>query len=272
MLTSLRKSVPPLLAATFCLSVLCFAEAQKVSSHRQAKKDSTQEARESYKPETLAPLPLEQVPTVPPQVSYRNGELTIVAHNSTLGDVLRAVRKQTGANFDVPPNATERVVTDLGPGPARDVLAALLNGSHFDYVILGSISDPTQIERLVLTPKTTAPETASVAPPPPPPQTLPNRFGQPVNLQQVRPAENDSAESDAADDSVDNSDDSSTDQPDDSANNSQDSGQAPTPKTPEQLLQELQRQQQLQQPGQPQIVYPNGLPSPNQPPGNQPEQ
>ena len=39
----------------------------------------------------------------------------------------------------------------LGPGPARDVLAALLNGTHFNYVMLGSPAHPDSVERLILT-------------------------------------------------------------------------------------------------------------------------
>ena len=62
------------------------------------------------------------MPALPPQVHYSRGQLTIVAENSTLADILRAVRTQTGADVEVPPNATERVVAHLGPGPARDVL------------------------------------------------------------------------------------------------------------------------------------------------------
>ena len=76
-----------------------------------------------------------------------------MAENSTLADILRAVRTQTGAAIEVPPNATERVVAHLGPGPARDVLAALLNGSHFNYVMLGSAAHPDSVDRLILTSK-----------------------------------------------------------------------------------------------------------------------
>ena len=65
-------------------------------------------------------MPLDSIASVPPQVTYENNQLTIVASNSTLADVLRAVRKTTGADIDVPA-APERVVTHLGPGPARDV-------------------------------------------------------------------------------------------------------------------------------------------------------
>ena len=81
-------------------------------------------------------VPLDSIAPVAPQVSYQNGQLTIVAPNSTLADILRAVRKQTGAEIDIP-EARERVVTRLGPGPARAVLAELLNGSRFNYVLLG---------------------------------------------------------------------------------------------------------------------------------------
>jgi len=84
------------------------------------------------------------MPAVPPKVSFSNGMLTIVAQNSTLGDILRAVRTQTGAAVEIPPNATERVVIHLGPGAPRDVLAALLNGSHFNYVMLGSPTNPAK--------------------------------------------------------------------------------------------------------------------------------
>lgn len=101
----------------------------------------------------LSQIPMDQLPAAPPHVSYQHGLLTIVAQNSTLADILLAVRKLTGASIDVPPNATERVVTRLGPGPARDVLAGLLNGTSFNYVMIGSASDPAALSTLLLTMK-----------------------------------------------------------------------------------------------------------------------
>ena len=86
-------------------------------------------------------------------MSYQHGLLTIVAQNSTLAAILSDVRKLTGASIDVPPNATERVVTRLGPGPVRDVLAGLLNGTKFNYVMIGSPKDPAALSALVLTAK-----------------------------------------------------------------------------------------------------------------------
>ena len=97
-------------------------------------------------PEGIAPRSL--------KVSYVDGQLTIIAENSTLADILSAVRSQTGAVVDLPPGSgSERVVSRVGPGPARDVLSALLNGSRFDYVIVGSRSNPAGVERIILMPR-----------------------------------------------------------------------------------------------------------------------
>jgi hypothetical protein len=98
-------------------------------------------------------VPLDAIPAVAPQVSYQDGQLTIVAPNSTLGDILRGVRKYTAADIEIPATANERVVTRLGPGPAREVMAELLNGSHFNYILLGSPGDANALVRVVLVPK-----------------------------------------------------------------------------------------------------------------------
>src|ERR1700722_11157125 len=96
------------------------------------------------------PPTLAQQPATPPQVSFQGGQLTISAQNSTLGDILKAVRARTGATIDLPGTASERVIGHFGPGPARDVMTALLNGSHFNYVLLGSPTDPGALDRVIL--------------------------------------------------------------------------------------------------------------------------
>ena len=90
---------------------------------------------------------------VPPRVTYQNGQLTIVAQNSTLSSILSAVRARTGAQIEMPPDtANDRVAADLGPGNPRDVLAALLQGSRFDYIVMGSPTDPDALAQVILTP------------------------------------------------------------------------------------------------------------------------
>jgi len=113
---------------------------------------------------TPAPPPLtpEQGPAYPPEVSFQAGQLTIVARNSTMVDVLTAVKQRTGAAVDMPAASGERVVGRFGPGTPRDVMAQLLNGSHYDYVLLGSPSDPGALRKVVLMARVNGP---AVAPP-----------------------------------------------------------------------------------------------------------
>jgi hypothetical protein len=249
---------------------LCLGSALGDSTHRQKK---------SKKPE-LPPLPsgptgpiqhqipLDAIPAVPPQVTYKDGQLTIVAPNSTLGDILRAVRKQTGAEIEIP-EAKERVVTRLGPGPARDVMADLLNGSRFNYVLLGSAEDANLLTRVVLVPRT--PDTAAGGATQPSENQAGNAPGAVLNVAQ--PVQDANMAADATDDSADDSaDDADQNAADAEQQTPAAPEQQPGVKTPQQILQEMQQrqlliQQQQQQQGTPPGVYPQpGMPVPPRPP------
>jgi hypothetical protein len=199
-------------------------------------------------------MPLDAIATVPPQVTYENNQLTIVAPNSTLADILRAVRKQTGADIEIPA-APERVVTHLGPGPAREVVADLLNGSRFNYVLLGSPSDQSALTRVVLVAKSGPQEITPnpvVAGSPPPPN--------PAAGQPEPEAAEPEAEEQAADDNG-NADDNSADQQPAEAEQTAPPDQQNGVKTPQQMLQEMQqRQMQLQQQGVQPPVPGSGMP------------
>jgi hypothetical protein len=72
-------------------------------------------------------------------VTYRDGQLAIDARNATLAEVLRLVAEKTGATIEVPPGTgLERIVEHSGPAPAQEVLAKLLNGSLYDFIIVSS--------------------------------------------------------------------------------------------------------------------------------------
>jgi len=109
------------------------------------------------------PLTPEQLPPSPAAVTYRNGQLAIVANNSTMSDVLGQVRQQTGAQFEMTGvSPADRVYVKLGPGAPKDVLAALLAGTRFNFAILGSPTDPNAVARVVMMPKS-----GGVSPPAP---------------------------------------------------------------------------------------------------------
>lgn len=121
----------------------------------------------------------------PPNIHFANGLLSIEANNSVLTDILFEVGAKTGAEIQMPQwsdAGRERVVAKLGPGNPRDVIAALLHGSSFNYVIVES---PQGLQQLILTPKvdwpgpqggdqpTPAAEAAPVEAPPAPEGTPP---------------------------------------------------------------------------------------------------
>jgi hypothetical protein len=84
-------------------------------------------------------------------VSYRDSLLTIDCRNTTLAKVLELVALKTGATIEVPPGTgLERIVEHIGPGPANAVMAHLLNGSHFNFIIVNSPQRPQDLEQVLL--------------------------------------------------------------------------------------------------------------------------
>ncbi len=96
----------------------------------------------------------EPVAQSPLEVSFINGLLSIHANKASLSQVLFAVHQRTGAEIAIPAGAEqEQVVADLGPGPSPEVLAHLLNGSRFDFLIVSSPNDPSTLNRVILSPR-----------------------------------------------------------------------------------------------------------------------
>jgi len=243
-----------------------------VSAHRGSQKKPAPIVLPPLPTGPLQQVPMDQIPESAPKVTFENGLLTISAKNSTLGEILKQVKELTGATIDLPASgAPERVVTQLGPAAPRDVLAALLNGTQFNYVLLGSAADPSAIASVTLTskPGTGAPDGAGVQPPAMTPvqqaQTMPpGRIMPPGAFRPPGaggPPQADPAASADAEDNSDDADDSKDDdadqaqpaqagqgQADNSANQNQ-PGLNPNqpnagPRTPEQLLQMMRQGQQ----------------------------
>ena len=232
--------------ALFALVTPALWPASAQATRRPGKKSASAPA-EAPRP----PVP-QELPPVAPTVTYRGGQLTISAQNSTLQDILTAVHKATGAVIDSPASAAgERVATRLGPGPPRDVLAALLNGSRFDYILLSSPQNPGGVRRLILSPRSEGRTAAAGAADSPPGAMSPAAAAFPGPTRGLRP-----------DTSVDENAPEETVEPAEEVAPEPDTQPAPPPqqeiKTPEQLQEELrqheeqqQQQQQQQPPGQP---------------------
>ena len=224
-------------------------------------------APEPPPPQAPAPPPtLEQSPPTPAQVTYSNGQLTILAQNATLSQVLRSVQSLTGASIEMPGGASnERVVGQLGPGQPRDVLNSLLNGTKFNYIILGVNGNPGAVQKVILTtPKPATPVNTAQNNNPPPPdepqdedsesdpqpqpaQPVPPQFRHRPNMPGRMPETfNPAAQQPPSQPAPDTSNDTTQ----------------PGVKTPEQLLQELQQMQQQQQQMQEQLNPANRQPPP----------
>ena len=178
-------------------------------------------------------------PTTAPRVSYQNGELTVVAENSSLGETLNAIRAVTGIRIEGGSGGSDRVMAKIGPAPVRDVLLSLLEGSRYDFAMLGSPTDPQKVDRLVLSPRMASSSAPTQAAAPP------------------QPMEEDSANGQPAADDDDNQGFAEPAKPAPPAPAAVAPGTPAQVKTPEQLLEDLKKleadraQQQQVQPTQP---------------------
>jgi hypothetical protein len=101
------------------------------------------------------------------EVSFKDGLLAIRSNKASLSEVLYAVHQRTGADIAVPAGAEqERVAADIGPGPAAEVLAHLLNGSRFNFLIVNSASDARVLDRVILSPRGEGAMSQALAPAP----------------------------------------------------------------------------------------------------------
>jgi hypothetical protein len=213
---------------------------QRPSAGKKAISAAPVPAAQAATPPQVPPaaLTLQQQPAVAPKIDFHGGQLTIVAPNSRLDAILREVQAQTGALIDVP-ETSERVAGQFGPGAARDVIASLLNGSHFNYILMGSPQDPNSLAKVVLFSKPAGTNT---------PGGSAQAFN-PVQANAMRQNQVVVPSQEAEDAAAETMEEAPEPEPpvEDQASAQQQNGQ-PAIKTPQQLLQELQRQQQSQQP------------------------
>jgi hypothetical protein len=183
-------------------------------------------------------------PPVAPVVTYRDGLLSVQALNSNLSSVVTAIRNKTGIEFEGAEGISERVAIALGPAPEGDVLAAIFAGSKYDFLAIGRPDSPSIVQKVILTVK--------------------NKPGAPgeIQAQQQPPAANQGEEEEVPEEQPNPGD------PQDTAAQPpvpQPPPQAETPpnqqpKTPEQLLQELQEMRR--QKGSPEDPTNNPNPAP----------
>lgn len=154
----IKHRAPLLFAAGFAFCACGIAQQASPASNpfpsqpapRPAAKPAPQPAAKpspshSSKPSPATPVappapatPLLNQPSKPASVTLRNGQLTIKAHNSSLADILDRIAKSGGMKVDgLQSSADQRIFGVYGPGEPREVLTQLLTGCGFNMVMLG---------------------------------------------------------------------------------------------------------------------------------------
>ena len=87
-------------------------------------------------------------------VTWDSQGLRVVAVNSSLTQILKAIATQTGATLEGS-NTDERIFGVYGPGPARDVICQLLDGSGYNVLLVGELGQGTP-RQIILTARTAA--------------------------------------------------------------------------------------------------------------------
>src|SRR5262249_39757036 len=96
-------------------------------------------------------------------VSYVNGQLLVVADNSMMTDVLNGIRSSTGIRIEGLGGNADRVYGQFGPASPRVVIDSLLNGSHYDFIILSSLEAPDTVQRVIVSPRASSPNSMTAS-------------------------------------------------------------------------------------------------------------
>lgn len=94
--------------------------------------------RPAAAPPRPVPYSILNTPAEPARVTLASGKLTIEATNSSLSSILRQIAKAGGMKIAGPyPNSGQRIFGKYGPGAPREVLSDLLTGSGYNIMMLG---------------------------------------------------------------------------------------------------------------------------------------
>lgn len=90
-----------------------------------------------------------ELPENPPSIEYSNGQIAVVADNSSLSEILQEVARHSGMAVKGS-IVDERVFGTYGPAAPSEVLTALLKGTDSNMMVVDGPSRPAEI---ILTPR-----------------------------------------------------------------------------------------------------------------------
>jgi hypothetical protein len=137
----------------------CTAVAQTNSARPLPKPQKQLPKSQESQPANSAPVPsappqplsLLQEPAKRARVQVNSDELFVEAENANLSQILKDIASATGMKLDGL-EQDGRVFGNYGPGPAREVLSQLLEGTGYNVLMVGGTTKSVPRE-LVLTPR-----------------------------------------------------------------------------------------------------------------------
>lgn len=127
-----------------------------VSRHRHARAVKKEAPVATAPPAPPPPLPPAQQPAHPAEVSFSQGLLTVHADNSSLVDILNQISRSTGLQIQGLSH-DQRIYGSYGPGKLTATVSKLLDGSGYDYVIVGGTESHAPSKLLLTQANTAAP-------------------------------------------------------------------------------------------------------------------
>ena len=110
---------------------------QGVSAPAPSAHPDTQNSAAPAATSQYAASPVLGTPAEPAHVSLTGGKLSIQAKNSSLSDILHQLAKDTGMSIDGL-TKDQRIFGVYGPADPREVLSELLDGAGYNVLMLGS--------------------------------------------------------------------------------------------------------------------------------------
>jgi hypothetical protein len=143
------------------MQVLCAQTPAKVPSPQSAPGHKVSQHHTGSPPPAAVPTPVQDPPLAPPvpeppkwplneapappSIRWDSQGLHVEATNSSLRQILDDVSTTTGAKVEGL-DVDERVFGSYGPGPTRDVLSQILQGSNYNVLMLGDEGQGTPRE------------------------------------------------------------------------------------------------------------------------------
>ncbi len=90
-----------------------------------------------------------------PSIAYDGQTVSMTAENQTFGQVMNLIQQKTGVQYEIPNElqSTRLPLVEIKNLSMKDALLKVLEGSNYDYILVAEPGQPSRIQRLLVTGK-----------------------------------------------------------------------------------------------------------------------